>query len=174
MNNLLMLLELVVCFTHIENIRPVIETTRKYSADSKIILGGAIASGDPEFIMDELQPDYLVIGEGEVTMDYLLQAIKNNSNMHNVTGIFFKENNSYVKTPPTPLIENLDLLPYPDYEGFEFEYYLNNYKPKEQHLSAVRGTFDRRMAFIISRVGIVSQSVLFVLELWVGALEPFL
>ena len=137
-------------FTRFKLIRAIIETTREYSPSSKIVLGGAIATGDPEFILNELLPDYLVLGEGEVTMELLVQAIKNNSDIHGVTGIAFKENGTIVNTKPTPLIEDLDELPYPDYEGFEYGYYMNNFIPKKQHLQAIMDTSKRRLANVMA------------------------
>jgi len=114
-------------FIHLPVIKSLIKITRQYNPNAKIVLGGGIASTDFEFIFQELKPDFLVVGEGELTTDTLLQALKNNTDLHKVTGIVFKENGNIIKTPPTPLISDLDTLPFPDYEGFEYRYYLDNF-----------------------------------------------
>tara|TARA_B100001964_G_scaffold159959_1_gene175676 strand:- start:28532 stop:30232 length:1701 start_codon:yes stop_codon:yes gene_type:complete len=135
-------------FTRFKPIKEIIETTRICNPDAKIVIGGGIATGDPEFILNELRPDYLVLGEGEVAMDNLAQAIKNRSDIHDVTGVAFKENGTFIKTKPTPLIEDLDQLPYPDYEGFEYAFYMQNFISKSQHLQTIMDISKRRLGIV--------------------------
>ena len=78
--------------------------------------------------------DFLVVGEGEKTADLLLEAIESGTNFNNVTGICFKENNKIIQTEPTPLVENLDDLPFPDYEVEKyrvFDWFAVNYRMHE-------------------------------------------
>lgn len=119
-------------FIHISPIRFIIQTARRCSPKSKVILGGAIASADTEFILNEVKPDYCVIGEGEHTFGYLLEALQNDSDPRQVTGLAFKENGLIVQTPPTPLVKDLNTLPYPDYEGFEYEHFLKNFSENKR------------------------------------------
>ena len=83
-------------FVHYFIIKSLIETIRQHSHKSKIILGGGIASTDFEFILNNLKPDFLVVGEGEKTVDLLLRAFENGTDYHKVTGISFKENNNKI------------------------------------------------------------------------------
>jgi len=137
-------------FHFIMKYKNIFETARQYNSNAKIILGGGISSGDPEFVLNELKPDYLVLGEGEETTDRLLQAIKNGTDPKKVTGIAFMEGDSFIKTSPTPLIEDLDQIPYPDYEGFEYGYYMDNNKLKNQYLQNLVDPEKRRVGFLIS------------------------
>jgi len=136
-------------FVHYAIFKALIETIRHYSPKSKIILGGGIASTEFEFILNNLEPDFLVVGEGERTADLLLKAIENGTDYNNVTGICFKENNRIIETNPTPLIENLDEMPFPDYEGFEYGYYLDNHYKVIHRLQNVLDD-NCRMGYVIS------------------------
>lgn len=137
-------------FIHLPIIKSLMKIIRQYSPDSKIVLGGGIASTDFEFIFHELKPDFLVVGEGEITLDILLQALKNNIDLHKATGIVFKENGNIVKTHPTALISDLDALSFPDYEGFEYGYYLDNFIPDTEGFHNILNNSKRRVGSVIS------------------------
>jgi anaerobic magnesium-protoporphyrin IX monomethyl ester cyclase len=126
-------------FTFITEVQSIVEIIRKNSPQSKIVLGGAIASADPEFALRELQPDFLVLGEGEITTNSLLCAISSDDDPAEVNGIAFLRNGSIVETPPGPLIEDLDLLPFPDYEGFGFDYFLDKFAINRPYYSSIIG-----------------------------------
>ncbi|MFH1441038.1 MAG: radical SAM protein [Candidatus Omnitrophota bacterium] len=126
-------------FIYISPIRAIINTVRRINPKAKVVLGGAIASADPQFISGELNPDFLVIGEAERTMDILLSALQNEKDLRQVTGIAFQDKGEFVRTKPTPLIEDLDEIPLSDYEGFEYGYYLDHFSPDTQYLCSVRG-----------------------------------
>ena len=107
-------------FTYYPQIREVIDTTRQVSPRSRVVLGGPIASADPQFAMDSLQPDFLVLGEGEKPMADLIQALGAGTPPEAVAGLAFREQGVLAQTPPAVIIEDLDSAPWPDYEGFEF------------------------------------------------------
>ena len=145
----------VICtggvYTEITPIGVVINTARQVQPKAKTVLGGALASGDPEFVLEKLMPDFLVLGEGEVTMVELLCAIENKSNFKEVKGIVFCENGVFIKTPPRKvLIADLDNHPYPDYEGFEFNHFLAHHSLNQEHLSTVMDIKNRRTGCITS------------------------
>jgi anaerobic magnesium-protoporphyrin IX monomethyl ester cyclase len=77
--------------------------------ESQIVLGGY----HPTFTYNELLEndfvDIVVIGEGEYTMLELAEAIESDRDLRNVKGIATKD----FKTPPRPVIENLDEIPFP-------------------------------------------------------------
>jgi anaerobic magnesium-protoporphyrin IX monomethyl ester cyclase len=136
-------------FVHYSIIKSLIETIRQHSHKSKIILGGGIASTEFEFILNNLKPDFLVVGEGEKTADLLLKAFENGTDYHKVTGISYKENNKIIKTEPTPLIEDLNELPFPDYEGFEYSHYFDNFFKADGLYANVLGA-NYRAGYVMS------------------------
>ena len=132
----------VICtgglFTEIVPITAVINTTRRVQPEAKIILGGALASGDPEFTLENLRPDFLVLGEGEVIVVNLVTAIKNKSDFNEVNGIAFLRNGEFFKTSfQEQLISDLDNHPYPDYEGFEFDRFLDHHSARNESFSTI-------------------------------------
>lgn len=85
----------------------------KYSI--KIVIGGSHISAVPEDVLANKCFDFGVIGEGEFTFLELVQNINNDPNLlKNIKGIVYRdENSNIIKTLPRPLIENLDILPFP-------------------------------------------------------------
>lgn len=91
------------------------EITKKINASIKIIVGGPSASTCDKELIENKNIDYVVIGEGEETtyelIDHLLNVKKT---LNTINGIAYKEESKFVKTPARTLIENLDLLPFPN------------------------------------------------------------
>ncbi|MDD5021375.1 MAG: radical SAM protein [Endomicrobiaceae bacterium] len=83
--------------------------------DIKIVIGGSHVSAVPEDVLSNECFDFGVIGEGELTFLELIQNINQNSNfLKDIEGIVYRDGNSnIIQTPPRPLIENLDILPFP-------------------------------------------------------------
>lgn len=90
---------------------------KKRSPDIVTIVGGPHITALPEKTMT-LYPDFDigVIGEGEITIIELLQAIQDKINLNLVKGIIFRENNSLKITDTRPLIKDLDILPFPAWD----------------------------------------------------------
>jgi anaerobic magnesium-protoporphyrin IX monomethyl ester cyclase len=63
--------------------------------------------------------DVIVRGEGEETLAKLVQTVADGRSFSSVKGISFRNNGQIVHTPPRPLIENLDNLPFPGYKFVE-------------------------------------------------------
>ena len=86
------------------------------------ILGGGIASGDPLFVVEQLPIDIAVIGEAEETILDVAHAITNGGDLSKVPGIAIRdEKGKPMKTPYRPVITDLDTIPWPDYEGFNYQ-----------------------------------------------------
>ncbi|MEM3736807.1 MAG: radical SAM protein [Candidatus Bathyarchaeia archaeon] len=84
------------------------------SPDSKILLGGAHFTFTPEQTMRENPAiDIGCIGEGEETIVELVKTIEAGGDLKQVKGIVFRRDGELVRTPPRPLIANLDSLPFP-------------------------------------------------------------
>lgn len=114
-------------FTYMREFEEILRLAKHYHRHVKTILGGPVTTAHPSFAMQALNPDFLVIGEGELTTAELLTAIANNDAIDTVCGIGYSSNGRFIQTPLRPPIEDLNTLPFPDYEGFEFEYYLEHF-----------------------------------------------
>jgi radical SAM superfamily enzyme YgiQ (UPF0313 family) len=57
--------------------------------------------------------DAVVTGEGEITVAEMLARLESGLGLEGVLGVAFREAGEIVKSPPRPLIEDLDALPFP-------------------------------------------------------------
>jgi len=97
---------------------------KKVDASVPIVVGGAHASALPEEMLNPGFVDYVVIGEGELTMKELVQKIfGGNIKPDEIQGLAFRKSGKIVKTKPRPLIPNLDDLPFPAWHLLPIEKY---------------------------------------------------
>lgn len=87
------------------------------------IIGGHGPSPEPEFFLKKTQADAVVIGEGEITIIDLLDAIGNHRSLETVKGIAFREGEKVVVNKRRPLIKDIDTIPFPAYDLFPIDYY---------------------------------------------------
>lgn len=110
---------------HWAEVFDIISTVKKIDPSIVTVAGGAIITSDVRLALENMQIDFGVIGEGEETVVDLADAICNNRDIGLVKGIaYFKENGEFTLNEPRPPIRNLDSLPFPDYDGFEFDKWL--------------------------------------------------
>ena len=108
-----------------QDIARMVRFARKIKHDIIIMVGGGIMTADPVVTMQALpEADYGVIGEGELTSVKLLEAITNKKDLSFVNGIIYRDQTELTITSPRVEFKDLDTLPFPDYEGFNYEEYL--------------------------------------------------
>jgi len=87
------------------------------------IMGGYGPTPEPEFFIKKSGCDVVCMGEGEVTISKLMDAIENKTPLKNVPGIAWLEDGKLQQTHRAPLIHDLDSLPPVPYELFPMHYY---------------------------------------------------
>lgn len=123
----------------------VAEIAKRVNTDIVTIVGGQHFSFAAEAsLKDHPEIDYIIRGEGEVTLLELIKALRNNKNIVEVKGLSFRLDEKIIHTQPRPLIENLDTLPYPAYHLVE-----NNIK--KYHFTMMAGKNTRYMILEGSR-----------------------
>ncbi len=82
---------------------------------AKIVIGGWHASALPEKTLTECpEIDYVVKGEGEITMSELVRAIQQGKSLVGIEGLIFRDaSGNITSNGDRPLIKNLDELPFP-------------------------------------------------------------
>jgi len=106
-------------------VKNVVESAKRVNSNIVTVVGGGIISADPETAMEALEfINFGVIGEGEMTMCELGHSLENGTDLSKVDGLIFKHGSGYIKTNRRKEIENIDTIPWPDYEGFDIEKYL--------------------------------------------------
>lgn len=108
-------------------IKDIICAIRDYSPKSIIVVGGGLISAQPELTTKLLAPDYGIIYEGEETALALVRWIESGDiGPEQVRGISFLRKGVVIISPPREPIQNLDALPYPDLDAFEYEEYADH------------------------------------------------
>ena len=109
---------LATCNTYI--ILRTLETVKKIDSNIKTVVGGqhftALAH---ESLETYPEIDFIVRGEGELTLLDLINNLGEGKSPLKVDGLSFRNEGRVVHNPPRALIENLDDLPFPGYHFVE-------------------------------------------------------
>lgn len=96
------------------------EIAKDVSDEIITIVGGQHFSFTAEESLSDFpEIDYIVRDEGEVTLVELIRTLMSEKEESRVKGLSFRHNGRIIHTPPRPLIEDLDTLPYPAYHLVE-------------------------------------------------------
>jgi anaerobic magnesium-protoporphyrin IX monomethyl ester cyclase len=81
------------------------------------LLGGTHVTSLPERTLTENRYiDIAVIGEGERVIDVLFDHLADHSSLKGIKGIAWRDGDTIVMNPPEAFIENMDTIPFPDYD----------------------------------------------------------
>jgi len=96
-----------------------------------IVVGGAHVSALPRETLSHQAIDFVVIGEGEITLKKLLEQIQSGKfNYQEIDGLAYKHENKIFVNSKEQYIGDLDSLPFPDRDAVPLEKY---YKINEAH-----------------------------------------
>lgn len=96
------------------------------SVDESIITmaGGAHPTAIPELALQDPNLDFVVIGEGEIVVERLVNALCNNADdIKSIDGLGYKENGRTIINPKTTFIEDLDSIQFPARHLMNMELY---------------------------------------------------
>ncbi len=109
---------LATCNTYI--ILRTLETVKKIDENIKTVVGGqhftALAQ---ESLENYSEIDFIIRGEGELTLLDLVKTIEQGKSQLKVEGLSFRYKGQIIHNPPRALIDNLDDLPFPGYHFIE-------------------------------------------------------
>jgi len=85
----------------------------KENSNAKTVLGGIHVTVMPEesIVFDSV--DFIVKGEGELTIVELARCLEKKVELKDIRGIIYKQNGDVVENENRPLIRNLDDIPFP-------------------------------------------------------------
>jgi len=93
---------------------------KKYFPSAGVIFGGPHVNFDYTEIMSNQWIDYAVIGEGELTLNEIISGKAQSE----IDGLVYKaKDGRIIKNKERSRIENIDILPFPDYEALKIEKY---------------------------------------------------
>lgn len=104
------------------------DNIKKISA-APICLGGPHPVIEPEKVLENPSVDFVVMGEGEITIIEFLGALSNDKTLEGIKGLAYKENGGVVVNEKRELIQDLDTLPMPARHLVEIE----KYRPSPHH-----------------------------------------
>jgi radical SAM superfamily enzyme YgiQ (UPF0313 family) len=104
------------------------ECVRTYCPDSNIVLGGHHPTVLPESVMDSSAVDFVLRGEGEVSLPLLAKALKNGSTLETIPGIVFRKKEESICINEPARLKNPDALPLPAVHLLRHQYYRRNNK----------------------------------------------
>ena len=100
-------------------------TSRLKRFDTPIMWGGSHPINLPGYCIKHA--DFVCIGEGEVAILELAYAMFNNKKDDNINNLWVKKNGKVIRNDLNPLIQSLDLIPFP-YFGHKDKYFIENEK----------------------------------------------
>jgi len=100
----------------------IIKSAKNINPNIITVMGGMIITADPVVAMKALEPyvDYGVIGEAEITVNALAYALENDEDPSMIDGIVCKRDGEWSVRENYPFVKDLNILPFPDYDGFEY------------------------------------------------------
>lgn len=99
----------------------IFKVAKQIKPSIKTWVGGGIITSSPIPAMKALEyADYGMIGEGEITICELAEAMEGLRTLESVDGIIYYNEGKWILTKPRTEIQDLDTIPFPDYEGFEY------------------------------------------------------
>ncbi|HAW60644.1 MAG TPA: hypothetical protein DCW86_04165 [Actinobacteria bacterium] len=104
-------------FPHVERYARAI----KKGLDTPIICGGVHATLDPQSVLECEAIDMACVGEGEEAMAELCERLEKGQEINDVRNIWLRMDGGIARNPLRPLVENLDSLPFPDRDIFDYE-----------------------------------------------------
>lgn len=103
----------------------IINTLKEKYPEIPIVIGGSYASTVYSKVLEDTKADYAVYGEGEQTF----VDLADNLPVEKIKGLIWRKGEEIILNPPAPLEHNLDSYPFPKYEKFELNKFLEKRIP---------------------------------------------
>ncbi len=114
-------------------VRTVCDNIKKASPGTYIVLGGPEVSYHPERVLEECCADAVIMGEGEVTVRDLFDALHRGDTPADIAGVAYRSGDEIVRNMPRPPVEKLDDLP------FVYDDTIDTYKNRIIYYESSRG-----------------------------------
>jgi len=93
----------------------------KEETDLPVVVGGVHPTLDPLGTLEEESIDFVCVGEGEAPLVELVEALEGRGELEGVASIMGRWRGRDFANPVRPLLEDLDMLPFPDRSIFDME-----------------------------------------------------
>jgi anaerobic magnesium-protoporphyrin IX monomethyl ester cyclase len=106
-----------------------------------LVWGGVHPTLCPDSTLKDEFCDILVLGEGDITLVELADCLREGGDLSQVQGLGYKESGQLRFTQARPMIEDLDVIPPPNYDLLEMEHYF----------TTAPSTSERQLQVVTSR-----------------------
>jgi radical SAM superfamily enzyme YgiQ (UPF0313 family) len=100
-------------------VRSIVAILKEERPERPVILGGPLATAIPELLLQKTQADFVVAGEGELTLTELLDALSRNEFARpfaDILGLVWRDRAARIRTNgPRPQLTDLDAVPFQDF-----------------------------------------------------------
>ncbi len=86
-----------------------------------VICGGIHTTLRPEDVIQQKGATMICIGEGEQPLDELCALLEKGEDITSIKNIWIKKDRKIIKNPLRPLMQDLDSLPFPDREIYDYK-----------------------------------------------------
>ncbi len=115
--------------SHYKWVKQFTQMVKQHHPDKPIIGGNTLATSVSDILVTRSGMDIAVIGEGEITTIELLKQIDQGAPLNEIPGICFRNSKGeVVHTEERPVIDDIDTIPFPDWDLFDMEIYLSKSK----------------------------------------------
>jgi radical SAM superfamily enzyme YgiQ (UPF0313 family) len=102
--------------------------TRELFPSALLVLGGEHGTACPEYCLKNSPFDIVVSGEGEQAFLDLVEASLTGEDVYQVNGITYSQDGNIRQTQNMPRIRDIDSLPWPDWDSFPIENYIDKHQ----------------------------------------------
>jgi radical SAM superfamily enzyme YgiQ (UPF0313 family) len=99
-------------------VRRAVEILKEERPGRPVVLGGPLATAVPRLLLESTKADFVVAGEGELTLTELLDNITGNQwamPQEDILGLSWRDGSGDIRTNPSrPQLTDLDVLPFQD------------------------------------------------------------
>ena len=104
------------------------ETVKAYHPGCKIVLGGHHPTAMPQSVMESSAVDFVLRGEGEVSMPLLARALFEKLDYRAIPGLVYRQANGALQVHPPAQIDCLDDYPLPAVQLTNQRFYRRNHR----------------------------------------------
>lgn len=101
-----------------------VDEVKRLHPKALVVMGGPLATFNSKLVLEMTKTDLCVVSEGENTIK---EVVRNLGNFAKVNGICFKSTTGeIIQTAPQSYVQDLDSLPFTNYELFPMDVYFRN------------------------------------------------
>lgn len=123
--------------TTYRSVRDIIAVFRRHAADVPIVVGGSLAATAPKRILDSLGADYLVMGDGELPLTMLANALFNGGSLDDIPNLVIRNGTHWEANQQEAWTAQVEGQPMPSYDLFDVTRYIS--PPRFTHLDVFSG-----------------------------------